>query len=101
LPRDAGAKVVLSIDFEEIGEIHMSEVPAHETFEEPKEEFFENEATDLEVEEVGDARTSAKPWDPSRIRISTKPFSLRQVTDMIRDGCGSFATGSSGTISIT
>lgn len=51
--------------------------------EEPQEEFFDNEATNLEVEEVGDG--GRKPWDPSKIRISTKPFSLRQIVDMITD----------------
>jgi len=54
--------------------------------EDPKEEFFENDATDVEVEDVGGRPADAKPWDPSRIRISTKPFSLRQVVDMIQDG---------------
>ncbi len=53
--------------------------------EEPKEEFFENDATGVEAEQVGEASTGAKPWEPSKIRISTKPFSLRQVVDMIND----------------
>ena len=52
----------------------------------PKEEFFENDRTDLEQEEIGEAPGGAKPWDPAKIRISTKPFSLRQVVDMINDG---------------
>jgi hypothetical protein len=56
------------------------------TPEEPKEEFFENNATNIEVEDIGGRPADAKPWDPSRIRISTKPFSLRQVVDMIQDG---------------
>lgn len=64
----------------------MAEEASQENLEDPREEFFENDATDLEVEEVGDASGSAKPWDPSRIRINTKPFSLRQVVDMINDG---------------
>lgn len=46
-------------------------------------EFFENDPTDVEVEDVGEGER--KPWDPSKIRISTKPFSLRQVVDMIND----------------
>jgi hypothetical protein len=53
---------------------------------EPKEEFFDNEATGTEVEVTGDKAAEGKPWDPSKIRISTKPFSLRQVVDMIKDG---------------
>ncbi len=48
-----------------------------------QEEFFDNDATDVEVEDVGEGQR--KPWDPSKIRISTKPFSLRQVIDMIDD----------------
>jgi hypothetical protein len=54
--------------------------------EDPKQEFFDNEPTGVEVEEVGDKASQAKPWDPAKIRISTKPFSLRQVVDMIEDG---------------
>jgi hypothetical protein len=59
---------------------------ATEERDEPQQEYFENVATDVEVEE-SDAPGSgaAKPWDPSKIRISTKPFSLRQVVDMIDD----------------
>jgi hypothetical protein len=56
--------------------------------EEPREEFFDNQPTDVEVErtEADEPSPDAKPWDPSKIRISTKPFSLRQVVDMIDDG---------------
>lgn len=64
----------------------MTEDATEHASHEPKEEFFENEATDIEVEDVGESHTVAKPWDPSKIRISTKPFSLRQVVDMIEDG---------------
>lgn len=53
---------------------------------EPREEFFDNVGTDVELEEVGESSTDTKPWDPNKIRISTKPFSLRQVVDMIADG---------------
>lgn len=62
-----------------------ADVPQHSP-DEPKEEFFENDATDVEVEDVGESSVEAKPWDPNKIRISTKPFSLRQVVDMIGDG---------------
>jgi hypothetical protein len=64
----------------------MADEKPKESPEEPKQEFFENDATDVEVEEVGEGSAELKPWDPSRIRISTKPFSLRQVVDMIKDG---------------
>lgn len=64
----------------------MAEEQTQESHEEPQEEFFENNATDVEVEDVGDLATGAKPWDPAKIRINTKPFSLRQVVDMIDDG---------------
>lgn len=58
--------------------------PPHE---EPHEEFFENRPTGVEVEETDVAReVAAKPWDASKIRISTKGFSLRQIIDMIEDG---------------
>ncbi|MGK4002477.1 DUF262 domain-containing protein [Sorangium sp. So ce1036] len=40
---------------------------------------------DVEVEDTGESSSLAKPWDPSKIRINTKPFSLRQVVDMIND----------------
>lgn len=64
----------------------MAEDATEQAPEEPKEEFFENDATDVEVEDVGESHADSKPWDPSKIRISTKPFSLRQVVDMIEDG---------------
>lgn len=57
--------------------------------EEPRQEYFENEPTGVEVEETeaaGDGGTAGRPWDPSKIRIGTKPFSLRQIIDMIEDG---------------
>ena len=64
----------------------MADEKPQQMHEEPKEEFFENDATDIEVENVGEASAQSKPWDPNKIRISTKPFSLRQVVDMIADG---------------
>lgn len=53
--------------------------------EETQEEYFENQATDIEVEDVGE-QPAKKPWDPNKIRISTKPFSIRQIIDMMSDG---------------
>lgn len=66
----------------------MSAEELNISHDEPQEEFFDNVATDVEVEEVdtpGESSLLAKPWDPSKIRISTKPFSLRQVVDMVND----------------
>lgn len=67
----------------------MSDEKSNVSHEEPTEEFFNNVATDVEAEEVdtpGESSLLAKPWDPAKIRISTKPFSLRQVVDMVNDG---------------
>lgn len=49
----------------------------------PTEELFEGEATGLEIEETSDGPESHKPWDPNEIRVTTKPFSLRNTLDMI------------------
>lgn len=57
--------------------------------EEPHEEFFENQPTDVEVEETEAPQEDVadrQPWDPTKIRIGTKPFSLRHIVDMIEDG---------------
>lgn len=37
-------------------------------------------------EDSGRDESDVKPWDPSKIRISTKNFSLRDVVDQIADG---------------
>jgi hypothetical protein len=47
------------------------------------EEYFEGEAIGLEAEPVGDGAEEHKPWDPNRIRVTTKSFSLRHVLDLI------------------
>ncbi len=51
-----------------------------------REEYFENTATGVEAEEDDHGSEEAQPWDPERIRVHTKHFSLRQVVDMIEDG---------------
>ena len=51
------------------------------------EEYFESLATGVEIE--ADDRLppeEPEPWNPERIRIHTKHYSLRQVVDMIADG---------------
>ncbi len=51
-----------------------------------REEYFESQATGIELEE--DEPTpdeEPEPWDPEKIRIHTKHYSLRQVVDMIAE----------------
>lgn len=52
-----------------------------------REEYFESHATgvELEVEEPLPPE-EPEPWDPEKIRIHTKHYSLRQVVDMIAEG---------------
>ncbi len=50
------------------------------------EEYFESQATGVELETDESTRPDdVEPWDPEKIRIHTKHYSLRQVVDMIRD----------------
>lgn len=49
------------------------------------EEYFGNQATDVEVEDDAPSNTHNDPWDPEQIRIHTRHFSLRQIIDMIGD----------------
>ncbi|WP_067655352.1 DUF262 domain-containing protein [Nocardia harenae] len=54
--------------------------------EEPVEEVFDGRATGVEVERPADASADERdvqPWDPEKIRVATKSFSLRNVLDMI------------------
>lgn len=51
-----------------------------------REEYFGNDGTGVEVEaELPAQDADVQPWDPERIRVHTKHFSLRQVVDMIQD----------------
>ena len=51
------------------------------------EEYFESQATGVELETDDASGTEEpEPWDPEKIRIHTKHYSLRQVVDMIREG---------------
>lgn len=49
------------------------------------EEVFDGQQTGVEIEQVEGAVEGqiAEPWDPEKIRVSTKNFSLRNVLDMI------------------
>ncbi|MEO5728299.1 MAG: DUF262 domain-containing protein [Byssovorax sp.] len=49
------------------------------------EEYEENEATGVEAELGEEAGSSTKPYDPTKIRVDPKTFSLRQIIDMIDD----------------
>jgi hypothetical protein len=49
------------------------------------EEQYSGQGTgvELELESDADDRSGMKPWDPEKIRVTTKSFSLRNVLDMI------------------
>ena len=54
---------------------------------EVREEYFESQATGVELEtDDSSALEEPEPWDPEKIRIHTKHYSLRQVVDMIGEG---------------
>lgn len=47
--------------------------------------FERAEVEALDTEDTGNGPEGLKPWDPSKIRITTKAFSLRDVVDQIGD----------------
>lgn len=51
-----------------------------------REEYVNNEATGVEVEGEDPGPSTSEPWDPEKIKIYTKTYSLRQIIDMIADG---------------
>jgi hypothetical protein len=51
-----------------------------------REEYFDNEATGVEVEDLETATGIERPWNPADIRVATRQFSLRNVLDMVEDG---------------
>ena len=54
---------------------------------EVREEYFESHATGVELEaDDSSGSEEPEPWDPEKIRIHTKHYSLRQVVDMIGEG---------------
>ena len=58
-----------------------------QTDDEVREEYFESHATGVEIEvEDRPPTDEPEPWDPEKIRIHTKHYSLRQLVDMIADG---------------
>lgn len=52
----------------------------------PRQEIVENQITDVEAEDLSEEGSRRTPWDPKKIRVSTKPWSLRQAVDDIKDG---------------
>lgn len=48
------------------------------------EEYDGNEGTNVEAEDTDSEEL--QPWDPEKIRVSTKNFSLRNILDMLDDG---------------
>jgi Protein of unknown function DUF262 len=51
-----------------------------------REEYFENEGTGVEVEDLDAVPGIDRPWNPADIRVSTRQFSLRNVLDIVQDG---------------
>ena len=57
-----------------------------QTEDEVREEYFDSNATGIELEGEDPSRPEEpEPWDPEKIRIHTKHYSLRQVVDMIAE----------------
>ena len=64
----------------------MTTEQASATTEAVPEEYFENRAPGVEVEDEPAPPDEPEPWDPEKIRIHTKHYSLRNVVDMISEG---------------
>jgi len=54
--------------------------------EEIVEEYEDNRPTGVEETRDDDERDVDRPYDPKLIRVDTKPYSVRQILDMIKDG---------------
>jgi len=64
----------------------MSTTDSPSQTEDVREEYFESHATGVELEGEDPPRSDdLEPWDPEKIRIHTKHYSLRQVVDMINE----------------
>ena len=59
-------------------------MPQHLAHEDPDDDEFPPQDA-VEEEDTGGGESDVKPWDPSKIRITTKNFSLRDVVDQIAD----------------
>ena len=58
-----------------------------QTEDDVREEYFESLPTGVELEDADLSQSEEpEPWDPEKIRIHTKHYSLRQMVDMIADG---------------
>ena len=63
-----------------------NDIPS-QTEDDVREEYFESLPTGVELEDADRSQSEEpKPWDPDKIRIHTKHYSLRQMVDMIDDG---------------
>jgi len=61
----------------------LSALAPHEL---PQEEYFANKPTGVEVEEDASPASEPEPWDPEKIRVHTKHYSLHQLVEMIAVG---------------
>ncbi|MCY3791637.1 MAG: DUF262 domain-containing protein, partial [Gemmatimonadetes bacterium] len=58
-----------------------------QTEDDVREEYFQSSPTGVELEDADPLQPEEpEPWDPEKIRIHTKHYSLRQMVDMIADG---------------
>jgi hypothetical protein len=51
----------------------------------PEPEEASSQDDSIEEEDTGTGSAAVKPWDPKKIRIATKTFSLREVVDQINE----------------
>ena len=58
-----------------------------QTGDEVREEYFDSRATGVEIEgEDPSPSDDPEPWDPEKIRVHTKHYSLRQLMEMVVEG---------------
>ena len=69
-----------------LGQVRATTGEATPAADEAREEYFENQATGVELEDESTSPDEPKPWDPDKIRILTKHYSLRHLIDMIAEG---------------
>lgn len=63
----------------------MTGVSKHPDESLPREEYFEDQATGVEVEDPGEPSIE-EPWNPDKIRVNSRNFAIRNILDMIDDG---------------